>query len=175
MSDDTEPEAMALATAGADGRPSLRIVLCRGIDARGIRFFTNYESRKGRDLEENREAAVLFHWASLGRQLRMEGAVERLSGAESDAYFRSRPRAHQISGLVSPQSHPIESLDRLRRQAAEANEQHAGSDIPRPPFWGGYLLRPQAIEFWTRGDDRLHDRVRFDLRDGAWHERRLAP
>ncbi len=166
---------MALATATATGLPSVRMVLCRGFDGRGIRFFSHYESRKGRELEGNPRAAVTFHWPSLGRQLRVEGDVERLPSAESDAYFRGRPRGHQLSGYVSPQSRAIASLEELREQVAGVARKFEGRDVPRPHSWGGYLLRPRAVEFWVRGSDRLHDRVRFDLRDGAWHEQRLAP
>lgn len=172
---DADPDAMALATVGADGAPAVRFVLCRGVDARGLRFFTNYESRKGLDLGANPRAAVVFHWHSLGRQLRVEGAVERLSATESDAYFASRPRGHQLSAHVSPQSRPIEDLDDLRRCASELDRQYADREVPRPAFWGGFRLVPTAVELWERGADRLHDRVRFELRDGQWYETRLAP
>jgi pyridoxamine 5'-phosphate oxidase len=170
-----EPDAMALATVGSDGAPSVRFVLCRGIDARGLRFFTNYESRKGLELAADPRAAVVFHWHSLGRQLRAEGAIERLTAAESDAYFAGRPRGHQLSALASPQSRPIGGLDELRRRASELDRQHAGRDVPRPAWWGGYRLVPTVVELWTRGTDRLHERIRFELRDGKWHEERLAP
>lgn len=175
MSADLEPDAMALATVGVDGRPSLRVVLCRGLDARGVRFFTNYESRKGHDLQANPDAAVVMHWPSLGRQLRIEGRVAKLPAAESDAYFHSRPRGHQISAFVSPQSQPIGSLDELRQKSADAIERYEGQEVSRPAHWGGYLLEPRVVEFWTRGDDRLHDRVRFELAEGTWRELRLAP
>jgi pyridoxamine 5'-phosphate oxidase len=175
LSADLEPDAMALATVGPDGRPSVRIVLCRGLDARGIRFFTNYDSRKGHELAANPEAAVVFLWPSLNRQLRIEGAIEKLTPAESDAYFHARPRGHQISGFVSPQSQPIASLDVLRVKSAEAVAEFEGTEVPRPDHWGGYLLRPRAVEFWTRGDDRLHDRQRCELVGGTWREARLAP
>jgi pyridoxamine 5'-phosphate oxidase len=172
---DLEPDAMALATADASGRPSVRIVLCRGIEARGIRFYTNYDSRKGHELAENPEAAVVFLWPSLNRQLRLEGRVEKLTPAESDTYFHARPRGNQISGYVSPQSQRIESLDELRAKAAEATRRFEGQEVPRPDHWGGYLLRPRAVEFWTRGDDRMHERVRYTLGDAIWQEERLAP
>ena len=175
LSEDLEPEAMALATADAHGRPSVRVVLCRGVDARGLRFFTNYESRKGDELAENPQAAVAFHWPSLGRQLRLEGTIERLPAAESDAYFQGRPRGHQVSTLVSAQSRPIESIDDLRRKAQQETSRLEGHEVARPSYWGGYRLAPTVVEFWTRGQDRLHERIRFDLRDGAWMERRLAP
>lgn len=175
MSADPEPDAMALATVGADGKPSVRIVYCRGFDARGIRFYTNYDSRKGRELEGKPEAAVVFFWPSLARQLRVEGPIEKLSAAESDAYFHARPRGNQISGFVSPQSQPIASLDELRAKSAEAVTKFEGKPVPRPDHWGGFLLRPRVVEFWTRGDDRLHDRLRCELAEGAWREARLAP
>jgi pyridoxamine 5'-phosphate oxidase len=170
-----EPEAMALATAAADGTPSVRMVLCRGIDARGLRFFTNYESRKGRELGGNPRAAIVFYWVALGRQLRAEGDVERLSGPESDAYFASRPRGHRLSAHASPQSRPIVSLDALRERTEALRDELTGREVPRPSFWGGYRLVPRALEFWVQGADRLHDRVRFELHDGLWREQRLAP
>lgn len=170
-----DPEAMALATVGAGGAPSVRFVLCRGIDARGLRFFTNYESRKALELAANQRAAVVFHWHSLGRQLRAEGLVERLPAAESDAYFAGRPRGHQLSALASPQSRPIGGLEELRRRATELDRQYAGKEVPRPASWGGYLLVPTALEFWQRGADRMHDRLRFELCDGRWLEEQLAP
>jgi pyridoxamine 5'-phosphate oxidase len=170
-----EPDAMALATVGTGGAPSVRFVLCRGIDARGLRFFTNYESRKSLELAANARAAVVFHWHSFGRQLRVEGTVERLPSAESDAYFAGRPRGHQISALASPQSRSIGGLDELRQRATELDRQYAGRDVPRPDSWGGYLLVPTALEFWLRGTDRLHERIRFETRDGKWHEERLGP
>jgi len=170
-----EPDAMALATVGAEGAPSVRFVLCRGIDKRGLRFFTNYESRKSLELAANARAAVVFHWHSLGRQLRLEGAVERLPPAESDAYFAGRPRGHQLSALASPQSRPIGGLDELRQRVTELDRQYAGRDVPRPASWGGYRLVPTVVELWTRGADRMHDRIRFELRGGQWHEARLGP
>jgi pyridoxamine 5'-phosphate oxidase len=169
-----DPEAMALATATADGAPSVRTVLCRGIDARGLRFFTNYESRKAAELDSNPRAAVVFHWPGLARQLRAEGRIERLPGAESDEYFAGRPRGHRLSALASPQSRPIASLDELRARV-ERLERELGEDVPRPAFWGGYRLVPHAVEFWVQGAHRLHDRLRFELKDGVWREERLAP
>jgi pyridoxamine 5'-phosphate oxidase len=174
-SPDLEPVAMALATADAGGRPSVRIVLCRGVEARGISFYTNYDSRKGHELAENPEAAVVFLWPSLHRQLRIEGRVEKLTPAESDKYFHSRPRGNQISGYVSPQSQCIETLDDLRKKSAEAAKTFEGQEVPRPDHWGGYLLRPRTVEFWTQGDDRMHERLRYDLVDRTWQEERLAP
>ena len=170
-----EPEAMALCTTTPAGIPSVRIVLCRGIDARGLRFFTNYESRKGGELDANPHAAVAFYWPVLDRQVRVEGRTERLPPAESDDYFARRPRGHQISAWASAQSRPLSSLDDLRERARALADQYEGRDVPRPPHWGGYLLRPAAVEFWTQGRDRMHDRVRFESKDGGWTQARLAP
>ncbi|MGA7118703.1 MAG: pyridoxamine 5'-phosphate oxidase [Polyangiaceae bacterium] len=171
----SEPEAMALATSTPSGVPSVRIVLCRGIDARGLRFFTNYESRKGIELGQNPRAAVSFHWPVLGRQGRADGSVERLSAAESDAYFQSRPRGHRLSAWASAQSRPLASQDELRRRMAELTAQYAGREVPRPPHWGGFLLRPTAVELWTQGADRIHDRVLYELRRDGWEANRLSP
>ncbi len=172
-----EPDAMALATATPSGEPAVRVVLCRGIDARGLRFFTNYESRKGRELEANPRAAASFFWAVLDRQVRVEGRVERLSAAESDAYFQQRPRGHQLGAWASAQSRPLASLENLGRQYDRLDTQYKGQDIPRPPHWGGFLLRPTSVELWTRGAERLHDRVRYELdgAEGQWAAARLAP
>ena len=172
-----EPESMALATATRGGIPSVRIVLCRGIDARGLRFYTNYESRKGIELEHNARAAVVFHWPNLGRQTRVEGDVERLSPAESDAYFQARPRGHQLSAWASAQSRPLASQDELRRRMEELTARYEGRDVPRPSYWGGYLLRATTVELWAEGTNRLHDRVRYELQEqeGVWTAQRLAP
>ncbi len=179
-----EPEAMALATATADGAPSVRVVLCRGIDERGLSFYTNYESRKGSELAKNPLAAAVFHWPVLGRQVRVEGRADRLSPAESDAYFAARPRGHRLSACASPQSRPVGSLDELRRRAAELETAYEGREVPRPLYWGGFLLRATAVELWIRGPDRMHDRVRFEREERrqtgqntphSWTARRLAP
>jgi pyridoxamine 5'-phosphate oxidase len=171
-----EPDAMALATATPDGAPSVRIVLCRGVDAQGLRFYTNYESRKGVDLARNPQAAACFFWPILDVQLRAEGRVDRLSPAESDAYFDARPRGHRLSALVSAQSRPIESIEALREQAQRLEASYEGRPVPRPAYWGGYRLSPHAVEIWTRGADRLHERIRFERDDGdAWRALRLAP
>jgi pyridoxamine 5'-phosphate oxidase len=170
-----EPEAMALATATSAGVPSVRIVLCRGIDSQGIRFFTNYESRKGRELDDNPAAAATFFWPVLDRQVRVEGRAERLPAADSDAYFDHRRRGHQISAWASAQSRPLSSLEALKQRAGELERAHEGRPVPRPPYWGGYLLRASSVELWSRGADRLHDRVRYERGGAGWTSVRLAP
>jgi len=170
-----EPAAMALATVSAGGAPAVRFVLCRGIDDRGVRFFTNYESAKARDLDATHRAAAAFHWPGLARQVRVEGRVVRATAEESDAYFQSRPRGHQLAGAVSPQSRPIASLDELRGRYHDLEERLAGRPVPRPETWGGYWLLADAIELWRSGADRMHDRVRYEREAGAWKSARLAP
>ena len=167
------PEAMALATAGADGRPSVRMVLLKGFDERGFVFFTGYESRKGAELTANPRAALLFHWDPLGRQVRIEGPVERVSEAESDAYFATRPRGAQISASVSPQSRVVESRAALEAAATELEAR--GGELPRPPAWGGFRLSPETYEFWQHRANRLHDRLRYSRDGAAWKVERLAP
>ena len=167
------PEATALATAAADGRPSVRMVLLKGFDERGLVFFTGYESRKGAELAVNPRAALLFYWDPLGRQVRIEGVVERVSEAESDAYFASRPRGAQISASVSPQSRVVESRAALEALAAELEAR--GGELPRPPAWGGFRLAPQTYEFWQHRSNRLHDRLRYRHDGGRWKIERLAP
>jgi pyridoxamine 5'-phosphate oxidase len=152
-----EPEAMVLATATADGHPSARVVLCRGISATGLRFFTNRDSRKGHELSANPNAAAVFFWQPLGRQVRFEGRIEVLSPAEDDAYFAARPRGHQLAALASPQSQPIATAALLARYE-ELQHRHESGPVPRPPHWGGYRLIPHMVEFWTKRDNRLHDR-----------------
>lgn len=171
-----EPDAMALATASPDGMPSVRIVLLKGIDDRGLRFFTNYGSRKGRELDANPRAAVTLHWATMHRAVRAEGAVERLTEEESDAYFASRGRESQLGAWASKQGTPIADRSVLDAAFAEASERYPGDDVPRPEYWGGYRLVPDAIELWQGRPNRLHDREHF-LRepDGSWRAERLSP
>ncbi|HSC51409.1 MAG TPA: pyridoxamine 5'-phosphate oxidase [Gaiellaceae bacterium] len=166
------PETMTLATADAQGRPSARMVLLKGVDERGFSFFTGYESRKGRELGENPRAALVFYWRELGRQVRIEGAVTRLPADESDAYWATRPARSRAAAAASRQSEPIESRARLE---AEFERQRA-MDPDRPERWGGYVLDPVAIELWQHRDDRLHERLRFTrAREGGWHEELLSP
>jgi pyridoxamine 5'-phosphate oxidase len=170
-----EAERMALATATPDGRPSVRIVLMKGIDDEGIRFFTNYESRKGRELDANPRAAATIYWQPLYRAARLEGPVERLTPEESDAYFSSRPRGAQIGAWASAQGSVLGSRDELDERVAEV-EARFPDEIPRPDHWGGYRLRPDAVELWRGRPDRLHDREHFLLQpDGLWRAERLSP
>jgi pyridoxamine 5'-phosphate oxidase len=170
-----EPHAVALATVAPDGQPSVRMVLLRGFDQRGFLFFTNYESRKGRELDANPRAALLFFWAPLERQVRIEGTVERATAEESDAYFRSRPFGSRLSAAASPQSQVIPDRAGLEVRVRELEAAHPDQQIPRPPFWGGYRVVPAAFEFWQGGPSRLHDRLRYRLADGRWLLERLAP
>lgn len=170
-----EPEAMTLSTIDEDGRPSSRYVLLRGLDERGFSFFTNYESAKGRALAQHPYAALTFGWLVLHRAVRVEGAVEKLPPEESDAYFASRPRGAQISAWASPQSTVIGGRDVLDRAMSEIEARFAGVEVPRPPHWGGFLVRPNRVELWQGRLNRLHDRLRY-VRDGdAWRIERLAP
>lgn len=168
-----EPTAMALATVAADGRPSVRMVLLKGFDARGFVFYTNYESRKGRELAGNAHAALLFYWAELERQIRIEGTIDRIDPAESDEYYRSRPLGARIGAWASPQSAPT-SRAALMGKVAEMGLRH-GLNPPRPPHWGGYRLAPDTFEFWQGRPSRLHDRIRYRRDGGAWLIDRLAP
>jgi pyridoxamine 5'-phosphate oxidase len=171
-----EPEAVALATASPDGRPSARMVLARGIDERGFAFYTNYGSRKGGDLEENPRAALLFHWPALGRQVRVEGPVERLPREESEHYARNRSRDSQVSALASPQSRPVPSREWLEERVGELLREHEGQDLPVRDDWGGYRLIPDAWEFWQHRPNRLHDRFRYlPEAGGEWRIERLGP
>jgi len=170
-----QPDAMTLATADASGRPSARVVLLRGIDERGLVFFTNRTSRKGEELRENPRAAVVLHWWELGRQVRAEGDIVQVADEESAAYWHTRPRASQLAGWASPQSQPLEGRSDLDARVAEAERRFHESEVPLPAFWGGYRLVPDAIEFWSHRDDRLHDRIRFARSDTGWRRDRLAP
>jgi pyridoxamine 5'-phosphate oxidase len=169
-----EPNAMTLATVGADGRPSTRIVLVKSYDASGIVFFTNYLSRKGHELADHPLAALQFHWVELEKVVRIEGLVERTSDAESDAYFATRPLDSRIGAWASPQSQVIGNRAVLLANAARTSATY-GLNPPRPPHWGGYRLVPDAWEFWAGRKSRLHDRIRFRLVDGRWVKERLAP
>ena len=168
------PEAMTLATADPEGQPSARIVLLHGIEPGGFVFHTNYQSRKGRELEANPSAALVLHWQPLGRQVRVEGAVERVSEAESAGYFRTRPRGGQIGAWASRQSEPIESRVVLEERVRDLERRYEGG-VPLPPFWGGYRLIPHRIELWQHGDDRLHDRFVYERTKRGWTRSRLSP
>jgi pyridoxamine 5'-phosphate oxidase len=170
-----QPEAMGLATATPDGRPSLRMVLLRGPDARGFTFFTNRESRKGAELAANPRAALVLYWEPLRRQARVEGMVEELTREESGAYFATRPLGSRISAWASPQSRPVGSRAELDAMYAEAAARFADDEVPLPPFWGGYRVVPDAIELWHGRENRLHDRVRYERDGEGWTMTRLAP
>jgi pyridoxamine 5'-phosphate oxidase len=170
-----QADAMALATATKTGVPSVRMVLYKGRSGEGIRFFTNYGSRKAQELDDNPVAALCMWWQPLARQVRMEGPVARLDAADSDAYFATRPRGSQIGAWVSPQSRPIESAVALERAAVEAERKWSGADVPRPPFWGGYVLVPALVEFWVGGGDRLHTRFRHVRGAAGWTVEALGP
>ena len=170
------PEAMTLATATKEGRPSARMVLLKQLDANGLVFYTNYQSMKARDLEENPYGALVFYWAKLERQVRIEGSVSRVSERESDEYFRTRPRDSQISAVASPQSKEIESREFLEQRFSELEDTYRDSDVERPEHWGGYRLKPDRIEFWKGKPGRLHDRILYELQAGGlWSLKRLAP
>ena len=169
------PEAMALATAAENGGPSVRMVLLKGFDERGFVFFSGYASRKGRELEANPRAALLLYWDPLGRQVRIEGAVERASPDESERYFHSRPRESQIAALASDQSQPIGSRDELDARFAELESELAGREVPLPQRWGGFRLVPDTYEFWQHRENRLHDRIRYRRDGDSWTIERLSP
>jgi pyridoxamine 5'-phosphate oxidase len=170
------PEAVALATAAPDGRPSVRMVLAKNFDARGFTFHTGHGSRKGRELAENARAALLFYWHPLGRQVRVEGPVTRVGEDESEAYFRTRPRDGQIAAWASAQSEVIASREDLEARVAELEREFEGRDVPLPSHWGGYRLEPEVWEFWQHRDSRLHDRFRYARQDGGeWTIERLSP
>jgi pyridoxamine 5'-phosphate oxidase len=171
-----EVNAMTLATATPDGIPSARTVLLKGFDERGFVFYSNYESQKGQELAENPHAALLFHWVRLGRQIRVNGTVERTSLEESDAYFHSRPPGSQLSAAVSHQSQVIPSREWLEERLAELEEEYGDDEVPLPSYWGGFRVTPHAMEFWQGRPNRLHDRLRYTLQpDGSWTIERLSP
>lgn len=172
----TEYYAMTLATAARDGRPSARIVYLRGFDERGFAFYTNYDSRKGSELAQNPLAALCFYWKEYERQIRIEGRVERVSPEESDAYFAGRPLNNQLGAWASTQSLPLESAEALQARVEEIRQRFAGQSIPRPPFWGGYRLVPDHLEFWQGRPSRLHDRFVYALEQkGGWSVTRINP
>jgi len=170
------PNAMTLATATKDGKPSARVVLLKQVDDEGVVFYTNYNSQKARELDENPRAALVLYWVQLDRQIRVEGTVERVSAAESDEYFRTRPRESQLGALASPQSEVVTSREVLEQRFRKLEEVYRESEVNRPEHWGGYRLRPERIEFWQNREGRLHDRIVYDLEaDGGWTINRLAP
>jgi pyridoxamine 5'-phosphate oxidase len=170
------PDAMTLATATKAGKPSARVVLLKGLDDRGFVFYTNYRSQKARDLDENPQAALVMYWVQLDRQVRVEGQIEKISTAESDEYFRTRPRESQLGALASPQSEVIESRVVLENRFSELEQEYLDREVDRPEHWGGYRLKPDRIEFWQNRAGRLHDRVVYQRSaDGRWKIQRLAP
>lgn len=169
------PEAMTLATVGVDGRPSARVVLYKGLSQGGLRFFTNYTSRKARDLEAVSYAALVFHWSVLQRQVRVEGRVEKISAEESDAYFATRPRESQLGAWASPQSAIVGSRKQLEASLEDYTARFAGQPVPRPPHWGGYRVMPERVELWVGQGGRLHDRFLFEPGPQGWARVRLAP
>lgn len=170
-----DADVMTLATATPDGHPSARVVLVRGVGPAGVDFFTNRLSRKGRELAANPRAALVLHWWKLGRQVRVEGDVEALGDEDSEAYWRTRPRASQLAAWASPQSRTLPDRKKLDARVRGESARFAGSEIPLPPFWGGYRVVPRALEFWTHRDDRLHDRIRYDRVGSRWRRERLFP
>lgn len=170
-----EPNAMTLATATPGGRPSARVVLLKGFDERGFVFYTNYEGRKAREIEANPNCALVFYWGELERQVRVEGRVGRIPERESDAYFASRPRGSRIGAWASEQSRPAQSRDVLEERLRALEAEYEGGEIPRPPFWGGYRVEPEVVEFWQGRENRLHDRLVYRFAGGVWERERLQP
>ena len=170
-----EPNAMTIATATPEGRPSARIVLIKGFDERGFVFYTNYGGRKARELEENPHCALVFYWGELERQVRVEGRVSRVSEGESDAYFASRPRGSQLGAWASEQSRSVENRSALERRLRELEREYEGREVPRPPFWGGYRVEPETVEFWQGRENRLHDRLLYSRFVEGWRVERLQP
>lgn len=169
------PESMALGTATPDGKPSVRLVLLKGYDESGFVFFTNYESRKAKELEANPEATLVFHWAILQRQIRIEGTVQRVTKEDSEAYFHSRARGSQVGAWASKQSHPLPIRKELEDRVKKYEEEFKGGEVPLPPYWGGYRLNPRSIEFWQGRASRLHDRLKFERDGDGWTRQRLYP
>lgn len=174
---DPEPTAMTLASAGVDGRVSARVVLLKGVDARGVRFFSHYDSDKGAQIAAHPQVALCLHWKHLARptQVRIEGRAEPLPAEESDAYFASRERARQLGAWASMQSRTLPDRDTFMQRIAEREREFADREVPRPPQWGGYLVAPDLVEFWYGAEHRYNERVRWDLRDGEWRKRLLYP
>ena len=170
-----EPNAMSLATIDAAGAPDSRVVLARGADQRGFVFYSNFMSAKGQQLGANPVASAVFAWLDLHRQVRVRGTVSRVDDSESDAYFASRPRGSQLGAWASPQSQPIADRSQLERMVADRTKEFEGREVPRPEYWGGWLLSPISMEFWQGRPSRLHDRFRYDRIDGGWAITRLAP
>jgi pyridoxamine 5'-phosphate oxidase len=170
-----DPDAMALASAGEDGMPSVRMVLLKGADRRGFVFYTNFESRKGRQLLARPKAAALFHWKSLRRQVRIEGEVDPVGDEEADAYFATRPKDSQIGAWASDQSRPLAGRFELEKRIAAFAAKYALGEVPRPPHWSGFRIVPQRIEFWREGSFRLHDRLVYHRESGGWRTERLYP
>lgn len=173
--DEHLPTAMTVATVDLDGRPSARITLLKGVDEEGFVFFSNYESRKGQQMEANRHAALVFYWGGLGRQVRVEGRIERTSREESADYFATRSRGSQIGAWASPQSRVISDRSELEALVEEVERRFEGKEVPLPPHWGGFRLRPEMIEFWKGRPSRLHDRIRYSRKSEEWLRERLAP
>ena len=167
--------AMVVSSVDASGQPHSRVVLLRGVNEDGLKFYTNYSSNKGQELEQNNKVALNFFWPTVERQVRVEGELYKLSDAESDAYFNSRPRESQIGAWVSPQSSNIESREVLNERFREFTDKFEGHPVPRPAHWGGYIIRPKYYEFWQGRPNRLHDRLTYRLQDGAWKISRMAP
>jgi pyridoxamine 5'-phosphate oxidase len=167
--------AMVVSSVDASGQPHSRVVLLRGVNEEGLKFYTNYSSHKGQELEQNNKVALNFFWPTVERQVRVEGELHKLSDAESDAYFNSRPRESQIGAWVSPQSSTIDSREVLNERFREFTDKFEGHTVPRPAHWGGYIIRPKYFEFWQGRPNRLHDRLTYRLQDGAWKISRMAP
>jgi pyridoxamine 5'-phosphate oxidase len=170
-----EPNAMIVATATPDGRPSARTVLLKGYDERGFVFYTNYEGRKASELEANPACALLFYWGELERQVRIEGRASRISDQESDAYFAGRPRGSRIGAWASEQSRPVEDRNVLEERMLALEAEYEGGEVPRPPFWGGYRVEPEVVEFWQGRESRLHDRLVYQRSGDGWKIERLQP